>query len=613
MDENKSRKPSKISSTGSSSVGSKRSAKGKAPKPPPLLAQKISKDGDIPSVENPYSANPTVPTKYLNTEYAYSPPKDDINDRNIVPLYPTVKQSHNGKNIDRNQKLLADAKRALKPKPPLPPTSPKNSMSSMASTINTTVEPEESINPDLNQPSDSQFISSDIYQLSLGSRSENFESNLATSLSIANGRGISLRSSFEPNKYNIAKKDEDKTKLRNIDHNTAKEESSQKNASQPIKKASSSDKFSSSPIVKIDSLENEVHNAITFGSTISIKEKLSNASIPRPSLDPWYRTTPMNEEISIGSSKKVKNIWDDKKETNIEENSKLVKTTTLSKEGTISLSTSPLKTFDNNKSQGSDQKSLDNDRNARLLEEAKKEILKQPTRLQGNTSTPLSIPKPTLSPKPERNNSTVIRTNTEISTPIVSLPNIDNGKENSKLAIVKALHGDTSSKQNDVKPNADKRPRSIETSKLDVKKQSSSTRLSSTPSLTSPINDPSPVSIEKIDKSASEVSKPNQSIKSLNEKTSNDDKSSISTKSYISTVPSILTSTELAHQSYASKNEENKHNSKTTSTSFTKPPLDRKVSFKEKEGIRRQEKPPNLPTVGIWCMVLMICSYVVSP
>lgn len=210
MDGAKTRKQFRISSTETSSIGSKRSAKGKAPKPPSTLSKKTS-DG-ASSAENPYSTSPKVSRSQnyvdhyssngLASETSTNGNKNEID---VIPLYPVAKNTHR---VDRSQKLLEDAKRALKSKPPLPPTPSKNSVSSKISAVsnNNTQEPKDDRYEDPNKSSNNLSISDDIYKVSLGQRSDDFSTNLATSLSIANdSNGVS--SSSKDTKANDKQKD----------------------------------------------------------------------------------------------------------------------------------------------------------------------------------------------------------------------------------------------------------------------------------------------------------------------------------------------------------------------------------------------------------------------
>ena len=98
MDGVKTRKQSRISSTETSSIGSKRSAKGKAPKPPTALAKKTS-DG-ASSAENPYSTSPKVSRSENGVDHHCSnglasetSTNNNKNGVDVIPLYPLKRRS----------------------------------------------------------------------------------------------------------------------------------------------------------------------------------------------------------------------------------------------------------------------------------------------------------------------------------------------------------------------------------------------------------------------------------------------------------------------------------------------------------------------------------------
>ena len=578
MDGVKSRKQSKISSTDASSIGSKRSAKGKAPKPPTTLVKKTS-DG-ASSTENPYSTSPKVSRSqngvdhYSSNGLASEPSTNgNKNGIDVIPLYPVAKNSHR---VDRSQKLLEDAKRALKSKPPLPPTPSKNSISSKVSGVsnNNTQEPKDDRYEDPNKSSDNLSISDDIYKVSLGQRSEDFSTNLATSLSIANdSNGVS--SSSKDTKTNNKQKDvKSETKNNNSNVKEDAKEESNKKVIQEVKKIPPPRKFSGTSLVKIDSSKSDTQDAISFGSTKSIKDRLSKASDHVTTTKPVSRTTSIADEISIGSSKNLKDIWKEKEK----DTKKSIEITKSDRKSSNTSSTALSKSLKTQKSQSSGQSSS-GDRTARLLEEAKKDIQTK------STIRIYQLHEPSPEPIKEQNKENNIKSKSASLTPEVSLKNNDRDKNSPKVAIVNALYGDA---DNSTVENSKPAPKF---SSLPTLKQSSKS------SLINSSNTISPVESNKTKNHSSEISKPQNKVHSKQNEYSIDQKSIFTTKSNISTQPSDRTQTKSDLDKSTPMNEESKTGTKPKSTSKVKPPLDRKVSFEQKPS-RVQTKPPSLPTVS---------------
>ena len=114
---------------------------------------------------------------------------------------------------------------------------------------------------------------------------------------------------FEHYKENDAYNESNNNKL-NIKEDV--KEASNKKVAQEAKKMQPPRKFSGTSLVKIDSSKNDTQDTISFGSTKSIKDRLSKANDHVTTTKPISSATSTAEEISIGSSKSLKNIWKEK-------------------------------------------------------------------------------------------------------------------------------------------------------------------------------------------------------------------------------------------------------------------------------------------------------------
>ena len=592
MDGVKTRKQSKISSTETSSIGSKRSAKGKAPKPPTTLAQKTS-DGSS-STENPYSTSPKVSRGHNSVDHYSSSglarealANDDKQRIDVIPLYPVAK---NTPRVDRSQKLLEDAKRALKSKPPLPPTPSKNSISSKISAVsnNNTQEPKDDKNDNANKFSDNLSISDDIYKVSLGQRPDDFSTNLATSLSNANVSNGLSSTSINKSADNKEKDVNNETKNHNSNVKEETKEALNKNVISEVKKIPPPRKFSGTSLVKIDSSKSNTQDTISFGSTKSIKDRLSKVSDQVTTAKPVSRTTSMADEISTGSSKNLKNIWKEKEEENNKSNKKSIEETKSIRKSSSTSSTPSSKSSQNQKSQRSGQNSS-SDRAARLLEEAKKDIQSK------STIRIYQLHEPSPEPTKEQHKKNNIISKSASLTPEFSLTKADRDKNSPKVAIVNALYGEA-----DDSPVENSEP-AQKFSSLPTLKQSSKS------SLINSSNTISPLKSNKTKNHSTEISKPQNNVHSKQNEYLVDQKSILTTKPNISTQPSNLTQTKPDPEKSTSLNEESKTGTKPKSISKVKPPLDRKVSFEQKPS-RVQTKPPSLPTVSSFHVLSEIIS-----